>query len=499
MKPRKIGFLSLSLLSFSVMRAQSVMKYSLSMPQAEKHLFNIELHYNNTLAQDTIDFYMPRWTPGYYQIIDFGNRLRHFSAINDHGQSLAWQQLSPSHWQVISGKSEKLSIHYQMLEDSNFVAQSYLDSNRAYILPTNLFLYHSSIPADSKIELTIDKRANWPSIYGTGLDLQSENAKSWTFSADCLDDFYDSPVLLGKLDSLSSFTIHGIAHQFVGYRMSANAYTDRLMSDLKKIVTSATDLMQDVPYKKYVFLGIGPGQGGIEHLNSAAVSFSGESLKDEKSYLRMLSFLTHEYFHNFNVKRIRPIELGPFDYQTENRTHQLWISEGLTVFYENELLYRTGFYNQAQYLQTFADAMDIYENKPGHLIQSLASSSWNTWSDGPFGNLSDTAISYYDKGPVIGLLFDGAINHYSHGKYNLDSVMFYLYQEYYQKRHRGFTDSEFKQVAIQFGTEKIKSLFDYIYTAKPVDYNKYLAFSGWQLLRHETSNGQIRFEILPKD
>lgn len=480
---RKIifGFIGIVFLGTHLHAQINVVDYTIGVKDTAKHLFHIEIDYVNKTQEDSVSFYLPKWTPGYYQIMDFAASIRNLKFENDSNETLKYTLVDSSHWIVPLKKGETVHIGYDMLENKNFVAESYVDGNRAYILPTNLFLYNEQIQFGKNIRVKVLKDPSWPNIYGTGLSLQKSDASAWTFAANTLDDFYDSPILLGRLDSLPTFYIHGIVHQFVGYDLGNNQYTRRLMSDMKKIITLAIDIFQDIPYKKYVFLGIGEGRGGIEHLNSSSVSFSGNSIKNENDYKRVLSFLTHEYFHNFNVKRIRPIELGPFDYQTANRTRQLWISEGLSVYYENWLLYKTGIYSQQEFLNTFTDAMDIYENKPGHLIQSLASSSWNTWSDGPFGNLSDTAISYYDKGPVIGLLFDCEIKYYSKGKFSLENVMRALYDQYYKKLGRGFTEEEFKSIATHFGTKNILPLFEYINTAKEVDYNKYLNLVGLKL------------------
>ncbi|MFT4204056.1 MAG: hypothetical protein QM610_09105 [Chitinophagaceae bacterium] len=487
-----VGYLLCSLL---VKGQRNEANYSLSIKSADAHVFGIAMDYVNIANTDTVDFYLPRWTPGYYQIMDFGQRLRNFKVTDRDGTAVPFREVGDSHWKVYAPNGTAVHVQYDMQEDKNFVAESYVNAGRAYILPTNLFVYSKDIQYGKTINVHISKYSQWPDVYGAGLALLRNDPDSWTFHAQTLDDFYDSPILIGKLDTLPTFYIKDVPHQFVGYAVGHGDYTERLMGDMQKIISRAIDIFGDIPYSRYVFLGIGPGRGGIEHLNSASVSFDGDGIKNQQDYLRTLSFLAHEYFHNFNVKRIRPVELGPFDYQNPNRTRQLWISEGLSVYYEHWLLWKTGLFTYDQYLQTFADAMDIYENKPGHLIQSLASSSWNTWSDGPFGNLSDTAISYYDKGPVVGLLFDCAIKHCSKGRYSLESVMRYLYDNYYKKLGRGFTEAEFREVAIRFGTKEILPLFDYIYTAKPVDYNRYLHWEGLKVVKTK-HGGKWEFKIL---
>ncbi len=202
------------------------------------------------------------------------------------------------------------------------------------------------------------------------------------------------------------------------------------MDDPKSIIATAVNVMQDIPYKHYTFLAIGRGNGGIEHLTSSANSFDGNSLNTEEGRKRMLSFLAHEYFHNYNVKRIRPIELGPFDYDNGSKTKQLWVSEGWTVYYEYLLLKRAGIITDTDLYNNFRANILAYEMHTGKLRQSLSQASEETWNDGPFGNDPDKTISYYDRGPAVALLLDFAIRHFIQNKKSLDDVMRTLYNTY---------------------------------------------------------------------
>src|SRR5581483_4375105 len=148
----------------------------------------------------------------------------------------------------------------------------------------------------------------------------------------------------------------------------------RMVDDLRTMVTAATQLMGDVPYRHYTFLMMGRGAGGIEHSNSSSNQFDGTSLTTPQGYLRWLSFICHEYFHNFNVKRIRPLALGPFDYDQENLTEMLWVSEGLSVYYQDLVLVRAGLMTRDQYLTKIAAAISTFENTPGRRYQSATES-----------------------------------------------------------------------------------------------------------------------------
>jgi predicted metalloprotease with PDZ domain len=206
----------------------------------------------------------------------------------------------------------------------------------------------------------------------------------------------------------------------------------------------------------------------------------------------MLSFIAHEYFHGYNVKRIRPVELGPFDYQRENRTNLLWVSEGFTVYYEYILLNRAGITGADEVFHALENNIAAYENTTGHLYQSLTEASYETWSDGPFGGSLEKTISYYDKGPVVAMLLDLAIRHQTHNAASLDDVMVRLYREYYQQKKRGFSDAEFRQTCETIAGTSLDELFSYASTTKDLDYDKYLGYAGLRLER----DGKM-FHILP--
>jgi predicted metalloprotease with PDZ domain len=210
---------------------------------------------------------------------------------------------------------------------------------------------------------------------------------------------------------------------------------------------------------------------------------------------RRMNFIGHEYFHHFNVKRIRPFELGPFNYDRENRTTQLWVSEGLTVYYEYIIAKRAGLSNIKTFLANFEENINAVENNPGRLLQSLSQSSYYTWQDGPFGKKGET-ISYYNKGPVVGLILDLTIRNATRNEKSLDDVMRYVYWEYYKKLQRGFTDAEFQDACEKVAGISLAGEFEYINTTRELDYNKYLNYAGLKTDRTEDiQSKKVKIEI----
>lgn len=464
--------LLLSILIINVSAQPPTLHYTISMDHPDRHLYHVTLNATG-LHGPVIDLRMPAWMPGYYQLLNYARNLSNLRAVDELGRPLPWEKTGSDAWRVSPGKSQSLTIEYDIFANTQFAAQSWLDTTRGFISPAGMFLYPDGY-LQNPVTLDIKLYPGWSSI-ATGLDTVPR--ETHRYYAPDFDILYDCPILMGNLDTLPTFTIRGIPHYFTGYQLG-DFDRPRFVSELKKVVSAAVDLFGDIPYKHYTFLAIGAGRGGIEHLNSTTVPFSGKDLSTDAGRRRVFQFLAHEYFHNYNVKRIRPIALGPFDYQRPDRTNMLWVSEGLSVYYEYKLVQWAGLMSGEDLLHNFQSNIAAYENKSGHLYQSLAQSSWDTWNDGPLGGKKDSTISYYDKGPVIGMLFDLAIRHATGNSKSLDDVMRILYRKYYLQERRGFTDAEFRTACEAVAGKDLQELFDYIFTVKEPDYATYLAYGG---------------------
>jgi predicted metalloprotease with PDZ domain len=468
-------FAILFLKAFNVLYGQkSTIEFEVSMDQPATHIFHVTMNCAG-FEGDSIDLKMPVWSPGYYQRLDFANNVENFQVTDAFRNTPGWRKMPGNAWRV-SSTSSSFVISYDVKTTRSFVGTPYLDEGRGYILPAGVFLYPAG-EINHPVTVTIKPYSTWSNV-ATGLD--SVSGKRFVYVAPDYDVLYDSPILVGNLEELPPFFVKGIPHRFIAYKPGE---FDRasFMNDLKKIVETATTLIGDIPYTHYTFIGIGPGAGGIEHLNSTTVSFDGSNQNSPQNRLRTYFFLAHEYFHHYNVKRIRPIELGPFDYDNGSRTKMLWVSEGLSVYYEEMIVKRAGLCIEDDLFNAFRSNILAYEGKPGRLYQSLTQSSYETWSDGPFGRTGDDlnkTISYYDKGPAVGMLLDFKIRHETKNKKSLDDVMRTLYREFYQQKKRGFTEDEFTQVCEKIAGTSLADVFDYVSTTKEVDYKKYLQYAG---------------------
>lgn len=476
--------------------------YTVSMPGPETQRFMVELILRQEAICAGVDpgvspvagtlhslvLRMPGWMPGYYQMMHYGDDVEDISAFDCEGRELTIKKAGSAAWRITCPEAAPLKapvkVIYYVKAMQRFVARSFLDATHAYIVPCNTFLY-----VDQRIHLPVTvavKKDNLPDWTHIATGLEPVAGQEDVFYASDFDILYDSPILAGNLKELPGFEVEGVPHRFLGFGMEPFD-GERFMASLQKVVKTAVSLMGDIPYTQYTFIGIGPGMGGIEHLNSTTVSFDGKGLDAPESFLRTMDFLCHEYFHHFNVKRIRPFELGPFDYENGSRTNQLWISEGLTEYYTWAIMKASGLTDTRQFLAHFESNIKSLENNPGRFHQSLAQSSYNTWSDGPFGGNEGKTVSYYIKGPLAGLLLDLEIRHVTGNSKSLDDVMRTLYNVYYKEKGRGFTDAEFQFVCETVAGKSLAEVFEYIYTTKTLDYNKYLSYAGLILIGPDAS------------
>ena len=454
--------IALWLAAASSLAAQTV-AFTVSMPAPASHIFHVRMAADR-LTGPTLDFLMPVWTPGYYRVSDYARNVSNLHARDAAGRELAWEKITPYTWRVASDGAAAVTLDYDVYGATRFGAQNFLDASRAYISPPGLYLYLAgqlARPATVAFELP----PGWTSI-ANGLD---PTGRPNVFSAPDFDLLYDCPTLIGNQEALR-FEVRGVPHFVAIENVPETIDRPKMLGDLARIVDAATGMIGDIPYKHYTFLMMGQGNGGIEHLTSASISFNGTSLGTETGYRRWLSYVAHEYFHNFNVKRIRPLALGPFDYQTENRTNMLWVSEGLSVYYQDLLLVRAGLATPEQYLEKLATSMGSFESVLGRHYQSATESSWNTWGTSGVGNDRNTTISYYDNGALLGAIIDLTIRHGSGNRRSLDDVMRALYRTYYQEKRRGFTDAEFRAECEAAAGVPLDEVFSYASTTRDPDY-----------------------------
>jgi len=449
------------------------MSYTVSMDQPASHYYQVELRYDGNTAE-FVDMKMPAWTPGYYMILDLAKNVVDFRATDGTGKNLAFEKTEKNTWRIKTPEVKSLIVSYYVFANRSSVAEPYLGENRGFISPTGVFM-HVAGKLSHPVEVMVKPYPEWKQI-STGLD--PVKGKENLFTASDFDRLYDCPILVGNQEVMT-FEYKGIPH-YIAMEKPGNCNRAKLADDLKRIVAAGTDIIGEIPYKHYTFIIMEKGGGGLEHLNSMAVFAGISDYEGTDKDLGLLGFFAHEYFHLYNVKSIRPIVLGPFDYDRECITNMLWFSEGGTVYYEEIILNRAGFLSKEGFLENATKTIGTHENIVGHEFQSVAVSSRDTWM--LFFNRNENSqgvtINYYNKGATLCLLLDLRIRYESKNVNSLDDVMRTLYQDYHKARNRGFTDQEFQAVCEKAAGCSLDDFFESVYSTNPIDYSKYLGYAG---------------------
>jgi predicted metalloprotease with PDZ domain len=452
---------------------ESKMAYTVSMEQPASHYYHVELRYDGVSAE-SVDLKMPAWTPGYYMILDLAKNVVEFNATEASGKPLVWEKTAKNTWHISTTGVKSLTVSYYVFANRTSVAEPYLAETRGFISPTGVFM-HVGGKLNHPVTVTVKPFSEWKQV-STGLDPVKGVAN--TFSAQDFDRLYDCPILVGNQEVLT-FEFKGIPHH-IALEKAGTCDRVKLAADLKRIVEAGTAIIGEIPYKHYTFIIMDKGPGGLEHLNSMAVFADVSNYQGTDKDRRVLGFFAHEFFHLYNVKSIRPIVLGPFDYDRECITNMLWFSEGGTVYYEEVILNRAGFLDRDGFLENAGKTIGTHENIVGHEFQPVALASRDTWMlfFNRNENSQDVTINYYNKGATLTMLLDLKIRFESKNVNSLDDVMRSLYQDYNKSRNRGFTDQEFREACEKAAGSSLAEFFDYVYTTNAVDYTKYLGYAG---------------------
>jgi len=459
--------------------AQTIFDVRFSNPSS--HYAEIEMHLKD-VPRDSFDVKMPVWIPGSYMVREFTRNVEGFKVVSTDGAKPKFKKVRKNVWRVYNDSLKSVTVSYRVYAFELTVRTSFIDAEQAYINGPSFFMYTEET-RNKPYMVNFFPKFEWSKI-STGLPAYGAN--QWTRIAENYDQLADCPIIIGNHD-LFTFDYKGIPHH-VAMVGKANYDREQIKTDFWKIVDECTKIYGENPNKEYTFIvhNVPSGGGGLEHMNSTSVITRKDSYEQEKTYKGFLSLIAHEYFHLWHVKRLRPIQLGPFDYENENYTTQLWFFEGFTSYYDDYILHRAGFYDRDEYLALVTDNLMGVMNTPGDSIQSLAESSFDAWIKfyRPNENSKNATVSYYTKGGIVGMLLDIDLMHHSKGAVCMDDVLKYLYNEYYLKLGRGVTDEELMGAFEKVSGKSYRDFFDrYIYGTERLPYEEIMAKAGVEIKR----------------
>ena len=465
--------------------------YLVAMSQPEIHLFEVTLHIVN-YPSEILDLKMPVWTPGSYLVREYERNLQDFTAFANT-EYLPWRKVSKNHWQVEKGDISQVTISYRIFANELSVRTNHLDATHGYFNGAALFLripgwenlptQITVIPANPKWQITTDL----PTVAET----------TNTFLAKDFDTLVDSPFEIG-CHQLYKFEVLDKPHELAIWG-KGNFQPQKMINDFQKIMEIEAQIFDGLPYDRYVFLLhlFQQAFGGLEHKNSCSLIYQRFGFQTPDKYEPFLQLVAHEFFHLWNVKRIRPQGLEIIAYDQENYTPSLWFCEGTTSYYDLIIPLRAGIYNTQTYLNYLSKEITRYLMTPGRKVQPLSESSFDAWIKlyRPDANSGNSQISYYLKGEMVSLLLDLLIRIHHENKRSLDDVMRQMWQQF-GKAEIGYSPEQLEEVIESVAGMDLGDFFKrYLHGLEDLPFNQYLQHFGLQLVEEKNEEPYLGVRI----
>lgn len=413
--------------------------YTIAMPVPETHLFHVTIEVQGYSAREA-KLVLPVWTPGSYLVREFARNIEGFSAETLEGHPLRWVRADKASWVVALKDSPAFRVRYKVYAFEWSVRTSHLTSQHGYFNGTSVFMYLDGYKQHPvSLEILPSPGRGWH------VSIALPKDRHGLYHAGTYDELVDSPAEIGT-HRVISFEALGKPHEIALFG-EGNEDPERLRADFKTIVETTARLFDDeLPYERYLFiLHLSDGRsGGLEHRASTTLLTDRWAFEPQSAYEKLLRLASHEFFHTWNGKRIRPHNLGPFDYLHEVYTPLLWVVEGFTTYYDLLILRRAGLITARRYRALLGERIATYRSMPGRLVQTLEEASLAAWIKfyRPDENTPNSAISYYLKGGLVALMIDLGLRQSTGNEKSLDDLMRYLWSRYGQ-RDVGFSPDEF--------------------------------------------------------
>ncbi|MFP4600342.1 MAG: M61 family metallopeptidase [Persicimonas sp.] len=467
----------------------ALIRFQVCAPTPHDHLYRVRLEIDALGDDEHLDLRMPVWSPGSYLVREYSRHVQRLRATGDDGDLRRVRKTDKNTWRVDTTRCRSLVVEYEVFAHDLNVRANHLDDSHGFFTGVALYLYPlGRHDEDVELEVVPPDGYGWQVYTGlTALD-RSKNR----FVAPNFDILFDSPVEMGDHDRLA-FEVDAKPHEMVFWGRG-NYDRDMLETDLPKVVEANRQIFGSLPYDDYLFITLlsdGAG-GGLEHFNSTALIYPHDRFRRsddddlDDGYINFLRLACHEHFHAWNVKRIRPATLGPFDYAKENYTRDLWTVEGITSYYDTYGLLRAEILDAEGYLERLLQRIKQYEGVPGRKLHSLEDASFDAWiklyrAD---EHTRNSTVSYYLKGELVCALLDLRIRRVTAGERSLDDVLRHLWEHYYLAGDRGYPEGSYEQIVAEVTGVDMSDFFDdYIRGTAELPWNEFLQPLGLRLER----------------
>lgn len=468
------------------------LSYKLIIETPSTHQVRVIIEGKKESNEKTLDFFLPRWSPGSYLMREYSRHISQIIAVTKNGERLDVEQIDTSIFQIDWTKSDLkkpddfFTLTYNVYCHELTVRTSHVDDSHAFLhLPTLLMGIVNRFIEDPTVELVFPPQ--WSHLT-TGLKDISPKREVFLYTANNYDELIDCPIEIGCHET-DGFQVNGIDHHLAFYGKLL-PHKENFKADTKKIVEHIGNFMGGLPYDKYVFMThFSPGLfGGLEHSNSTALQFCPTQITNRKGYINYLALVAHEYFHTWNVKRIRPAELGPFNYLKEANTKLLWLAEGLTSLMDELFVYRMGLITLEEYLDMQKDNLNRYYGTPGKKFHSLDDSSYNAWIKlyRPDENSNNSSISYYLKGGIVFFALNILL---AEKNKSINDLLTLLWSDYQKNPERGVHADQVYKMVEEIGGPEIRNKFELMTsTTEEIDLETICSKAG---LRFEWEKSEV--------
>ncbi len=456
-------------------------RYTVSFPAPHTHYVEVEASVP-TDGRREIELMMAVWTPGSYLVREYARHVEGLSATDAARTALRIEKTRKNRWRIASGQARNVSLRYRVYAHEMSVRTNWVDTEFALLNGAPTFITLVESPSRRAHEIRVLLPEGWAQSFSGMAAGSAEN----TYVAPDYDTLVDSPILAGT-PAVYPFKVAGRSHLLVDFRERGVWNGRQAVQDLAKAAEATARFWGEVPFDRFHFFNIiGAPLNGLEHKNSTVINIPRQPPNARAGHLEWLSTAIHEYFHAWNVKRLRPVELGPFDYENEVYTKNLWFAEGITDYYADLLLLRSSISTREEYLNALSSQIRSLQTTPGRLEQSAEMASYDAWIKyyRQDENSANTSISYYVKGAVIGFVLDAKLRRATNGAKSLDDVMRLMYERF--SGQTGFTTEDVRStvaaVAGPAGARAVRSwLHVALETTAELDYADALDWFGLRM------------------
>lgn len=471
--------------------------YLVEITDPHLHLVRVTMNMQKTDKSAHMEVFLPSWSPGSYLMREYSRHIRWVKALQQNGERLWLEQTAKGTWLVDWGRSQlnrslnDFSVTYEIYLHELTVRTSHVDSTHAFLHGPSYLMG----VLDQDIRPTIEFR--FPPLWShlsTSLKEVDGPREKFVYTAENYDLLVDCPVEIGCQET-DGFMVDNVPHAlaFYGHQYP---HSNNLKKDLQAVISHVAKTMGGMPFDHYQFIThFAPrAYGGLEHLDSTVLHFDGRRLNIRKDYLAYLSLAAHEYFHAWNVKRIRPKALGPFDYRNEAYSNLLWLAEGLTSWVDDWFIYRAGLSTLEEYLDVVKGNLDTFLNTPGRKFHSLEDSSFNAWIKlyRPDENYKNSSVSYYLKGGLVFMVLHAWLLEKGKGT---DDFLGALWRSYLERPEVGLTREEVYDMIRDIGGQEILDKFiPMVETTQDIDFETPLRSMGLELRWQEGTAAWLGLE-----